>query len=265
MGSANKRSFGDPTPKGRFYPPDMPADRNDDRASRVPLILRRLRRAYPEARIALNFSNPLECLVATILSAQSTDTKVNEVTDRLFSKYRSPEDYLRVPEEELQKDIQPTGFFRQKTRALRGMSQRLIDEHAGEVPATMAELVALPGVARKTANVVQGNCFPAVMRRDPEAGIAVDTHVGRVAVRLDLTDEGPKDAVGIERDLMALIPKPRWFETTYLFIEHGRRTCDAKQPRCGDCSVESLCPSSQEAGLPDLYRIRTGKSRPGLP
>ncbi|CAN5513529.1 endonuclease III [soil metagenome] len=226
------------------------------------MILRRLRKAYPEARIALSFSNPLECVVATILSAQSTDATVNLVTPGLFSKYRTPEDYLRVPEEELQEDIHATGFFRQKTRALKGMAAKLLDDYGGEVPERMADLVSLPGVARKTANIVQGSCFPDAFRKDPDAGLAVDTHVGRVAVRLGLTRHGPKDAGPIEQDLMAVTARRNWTETTHLFIEHGRRTCDAKRPRCEACSVEPLCPSSQEAGELDLYRkrLRQGKT-----
>jgi len=223
--------------------------------------MRRLRRAYPDAEVALRFSNPLECVVATILSAQSTDVRVNLVTEDLFSKYRRPEDYLSVPEEELQADIQSTGFFRQKTRALRGMSQKLIDDFDGEVPATIAELVTLPGVARKTANIVQANCYPETTRKDPDAGIAVDTHVGRVAVRLGFANVNSKEAPKIERRLMELVPKRDWRRVTDLFIEHGRRICDAKKPLCADCPIEPLCPSSQEAGLPDLYRI-AAKPRP---
>jgi endonuclease-3 len=233
----------------------MPPRRDDPPAARLSLILRRLRRAYPEARIALRYSTPLECLVATMLSAQATDVGVNQVTETLFKKYRRPEDYLSVPEEELQADIHATGFFRQKTRALRGMAQKLIELYDGEVPKTIAELITLPGVARKTANIVQGNCWPEVARRDPDAGMAVDTHVGRVAVRLGLTEHRSKEASRIEQDLVALIPKRNRFPATYLFIEHGRNVCLAKAPRCADCVVEELCPSSQEAGRPDLYRV----------
>ncbi len=214
----------------------------------------RLKKAYPDARVALDFTSPLECVVATILSAQSTDARVNLVTRSLFQKYRSPEDYLAVPEEELQLDIQSTGFFRQKTRAIRGTCQMLLERFDGEVPRTMAELIQLPGVARKTANIVLGNSYPAAAKKDPDAGIAVDTHVGRVAVRLGLTSYGSKEAEKIERDLMSLIPHKDWYQTSYLFIEHGRRTCDAKRPACERCVLEPLCPSSQEAGLPDLYR-----------
>jgi endonuclease-3 len=231
-------------------------ERNLPPGERTGEILDRLRATYPEAKVALNFSNPLECVVATVLSAQSTDVTVNEVTETLFQKYRSPEDYLRVPEDELKADIKRTGFFNQKTKALRGLSEKLLADFDGEVPKTIAELITLPGVARKTANIVQGNCYPEAFEQDPDAGLAVDTHVGRVAVRLGLTEHGPKDAVKIEQDLMRLIPKKDWFRTTYLFIEHGRQTCFAKEPRCQDCPIEPLCPSSQEAGLPDLYRTR---------
>jgi endonuclease III len=239
----------------------MPPDRSGPSKQRAPLILERLEREYPEAKIALDFSSPLECVIATVLSAQSTDVKVNEVTGTLFAKYQKPEDYLSVPEEELQNDIHATGFFRQKTKALRGIAQKVIDDFDGEVPKTIAELVTLPGVARKTANIVQANAWPEAQRVDPDAGIAVDTHVGRVAVRLDLTSRGPKDAEKIERDLMDAIPKRDWHLVTNLFIEHGRRTCDAKKPLCGNCAVESLCPSSQEAGLTDLYRARMKPAR----
>jgi endonuclease-3 len=234
----------------------VPDDRTAPATARIAPLLRKLKQAYPDAGIALEFSTPLECVVATILSAQSTDTLVNLVTKELFAKYRSPEDYLKVTEEELQNDIQSTGFFRQKTRALRGMSQKLIDDYGGEVPRTIAELITLPGVARKTANIVQANCFPDEAGKDPDAGIAVDTHVGRVAVRLGLTGHDSKQAEKIERDLMALMPRKDWFQTTNLFIEHGRRTCDAKRPQCEDCPVERLCPSSQVAGLPDLFRVK---------
>jgi len=228
---------------------DLPA------AERAPLILEGLKSAYPDPRIALDFTNPLECVIATVLSAQSTDVKINEVTKTLFVKYRRPEDYLAVPETELQDDLRPTGFFNQKTKSVRGLSQKLIDDYDGEVPPTIAELITLPGVARKTANIVQANCFPGTLKSDPDAGVAVDTHVGRVAVRLGLTKHGSKEAERIERDLMALYPKEEWPQVPNQFIMHGRMTCDAKRPRCEDCVVEPLCPSSQEAGLVDLFRV----------
>jgi endonuclease III len=229
-------------------------DRRDPATVRVKHIVRRLRRAYPGATTALEFTTPLECVVATVLSAQATDALVNEVTKALFRKYRRPEDYLAVPEEELQRDIHATGFFRQKTKAIRGLSQTLVDDFDGRVPPTIAELIRLPGVARKTANIVQANCFPEAQQKDPDAGIAVDTHVGRLSVRLGLTGHHPKDATKIERDLMAIVPRKDWADVTNLFIEHGRMICVAKRPECERCVVEPLCPSSQEAGLADLYR-----------
>ena len=239
----------------------MPPGRFSSATERVPLILRRLRRSYPEARIALDYSTPLECVVATILSAQSTDVGVNKVTKSLFSKYRTPEDYLAASEEELQREIHATGFFRQKTRALKGLAQRLVDDFDSQVPKTMAELISLPGIARKTANIVQGNCFPEVARRDPDAGMAVDTHVGRLAVRLGLTQHNSKEAERIERDLVQLVPKRSRLNASNLFIEHGRRICLAKGPRCEDCVIEPLCPSSQEAGLNDLFRVPRASTR----
>jgi endonuclease-3 len=237
----------------------MPPDRNSPPEERAPAILERLKEAHPDFRIALNFTTPLECVIAVVLSAQSTDERVNIVTKDLFQKYRRPEDYLAVPEEELQADIQSSGFFRQKTKALRGLAQKLIDDFDGEVPRTIADLITLPGVARKTANIVQANCYPDAVASDPDAGIAVDTHVGRLAVRLALTDHGPKDAAKIEADLMRVVPKQMWPEVTDLFIAHGRTICEAKRPQCGDCVVESLCPSSQEAGLTDRYRMAMAK------
>jgi endonuclease-3 len=236
-------------------------DRSATAEERIAPILHGLKHAYPDARVELDFTTPLECIVATILSAQSTDERVNIVTKDLFEKYRGPEDYLAVPEEELQRDIHSTGFFRQKTRSIRGMAQKLLDDFDGEVPKHIEELITLPGVARKTANIVQLNCFPEVASTDDNAGIAVDTHVGRVAVRLGLTRWDPKEAVRIEADLLGIVPRDQWGKVPDLFIFHGRRTCDAKRPECERCSVEPLCPSSQEAGLPDLYRSPPKKRR----
>jgi endonuclease-3 len=234
----------------------MPLDRNAPPSARAPAVLELLKEAYPEAKIALDFTTPLECVVATILSAQSTDALVNTVTPMLFKKYPTPEAYLSVPEEELQQDIKSTGFFRQKTKALRGMAQKLLEDFDGEVPRTMKDLISLPGIARKTANIVQGNCYPEDKQKDPDAGIAVDTHVGRVAVRLGFTRWGSKEAPRIELDLMQLYPdRSDWLKVSDTFIEHGRRTCDAKRPLCEDCPIEHLCPSSQVAGLADLYRV----------
>jgi endonuclease-3 len=210
---------------------------------RAPEVIRRLRKAYPNSKVALEFSNALECLVATVLSAQSTDQMVNQVTKRLFAKYRTCQDYLRVPESELAEDIHSTGFFNQKTKAIRGACQKIIDEYGGEVPQTMAELITLPGVARKTANIVQGNSYPERHRKDPDAGIAVDTHVRRVSQRLGFTTNSDPDK--IERDLMRLIPRKDWFSFTYVLIDHGRQVCKAPTPRCEVCPVNDLCPSSR--------------------
>lgn len=196
----------------------------------------RLSKAYPDAHVALRFTNPLECLVATILSAQCTDERVNKVTKDLFRKYRSPEDYLRVPEAELAADIKPTGFFNQKTRSIRGACARIVEAYGGKVPDTMDEMLTLPGVARKTANIVLGNSYGVV------EGIAVDTHVRRLAERLGFSAE--KDPNKIERDLMRLIPRERWFDFTYALIDHGRAICVARRPRCEACPVSALCPSS---------------------
>ena len=204
---------------------------------RAPEVIRRLEAAYPDAKVALNFSNPLECLVATILSAQSTDEKVNEVTATLFQKYRTPEDYLAVPEDELKADIRSTGFFNQKATSIRAACQRIVEVYGGEVPGTMEDLLTLRGVARKTANIVLGNSFGIV------EGIAVDTHVKRLANRIGFSNES--DPVKIEQDLMRLIPREKWFSFTYVLIDHGRAICHAKKPLCTECPIEPLCPSSQ--------------------
>jgi endonuclease-3 len=204
---------------------------------RAPEIERLLSEAYPDAKVALRFSNPLECLVATILSAQCTDEKVNEVTATLFEKYRTAEEYLRVPEDELKADIKPTGFFNQKAVAIREACRRIVEAYGGEVPGTMEDLITLRGVARKTANIVLGNSFGIV------EGIAVDTHVKRVSTRLGFTAQ--KDPDKIEQDLMRVIPRERWFDFTYVLIDHGRAICQAKKPKCPECPVEPLCPSSQ--------------------
>jgi endonuclease III len=211
--------------------------RDDPIDRRAPEIVRSLSEAYPDAKVALNFSNPLECLVATVLSAQSTDETVNRVTATLFQKYRTAEDYLRVPEDELKEDIHATGFFNQKATAIREACRRIVEEYGGEVPGTMEDLITLRGVARKTANIVLGNSYGIV------EGIAVDTHVKRLANRLGFSEQ--KDPDKIERDLMGLVPRDRWFDFTYVLIDHGRALCTAKKPRCPECPVEPLCPASQ--------------------
>jgi len=215
----------------------MVVARSSPVSERAPLIVSRLEETYPGARMSLEASFPLETLVATILSAQCTDERVNQVTGSLFRKYRTPEDYLRVPERELAADIRPTGFFNQKARAIRGSCRRILEVYGGKVPGTMDELLSLPGVARKTANVVLGNAFGRV------EGIAVDTHVKRLSNRLGFSRW--KEPEKIERDLMALLPKDEWFPFTYLLIEHGRAVCKAPTPRCEECVIETFCPSSR--------------------
>ncbi len=200
--------------------------------------------------IELDYSTPFELLVATILSAQSTDRKVNEVTPGLFARYPGPADFAAADTDELQRALYPTGFYRQKTRSVMGMSAALLERHGGEVPRTMRELTALPGVARKTANVVLGSALPDAHAVDPDAGIAVDTHVKRLSLRLGLTRHD--DPVKIERDLQKLLPRPQWTDASLAIILHGRRVCDAQRPRCTECVVEPLCPSSLAAGKRDL-------------
>jgi endonuclease III len=209
---------------------------------RAPTVIARLKEAYPHATVALKFSTPLECLIATMLSAQSTDENVNRVTATLFPKYRTAEDWLAVPEQQLLDELRPTGFFNQKTKAVRGACRKIVEDFGGEVPRTIAELITLPGVARKTANIVQGNSYPEEHAKDPDAGIAVDTHVRRVAQRLGFTKQNDPDK--IERDLMTIIPREDWFGFTYVLIDHGRAICKAPTPRCEDCPVNDLCPSS---------------------
>jgi len=199
-------------------------------------VIRRLKRAYPGAKCSLNHSNPFELLVATILSAQCTDERVNIVTADLFRKYRKPEDYLKVPPRELEKDIQSTGFFRNKTKSLQGTAKVLTEQYGGEVPHTMDELLELPGVARKTANVVLGNAF------DIHAGVVVDTHVTRLSHRLGFTQQ--KTAEKIEQDLIPIVPKKDWVIFPHLMIYHGRKICKARSPLCAECVVEKRCPSS---------------------
>jgi endonuclease-3 len=203
---------------------------------RTRAVIRRLKRAYPGAKCSLNHSNPFELLVATILSAQCTDERVNIVTADLFRKYHKPEDYLKVAPRELEKDIQSTGFFRNKTKSIQGTSRVLTEQYHGEVPHTMEELLELPGVARKTANVVLGNAF------DIKAGVVVDTHVTRLSHRLDFTQQ--KTAEKIEQDLIPIVPKKDWVIFPHLMIYHGRKICKARNPLCEECTIEKQCPSS---------------------
>jgi endonuclease-3 len=208
----------------------------DELKKRTRDIIRRLKRAYPGAKCSLNHSNPFELLVATILSAQSTDDRVNIVTADLFRKYKKPEDYLKVPPSELEKDIHSTGFFRNKTKSIQGTAKLLTEQYGGEVPHTMDELLEFPGVARKTANVVLGNAFGI------KAGVVVDTHVTRLSHRLGLSEE--KTAEKIEQDLIPIVPKKDWVIFPHLMIYHGRKICKARNPLCEECTVEKLCPSS---------------------
>jgi endonuclease III len=203
---------------------------------RIRPIIERLAAAHPDAVIALRFRDELELLVSVMLSAQTTDVTVNRVTERLFRKYRRPEDYLAVPEAELEHDIRPTGTFRQKARNLRGAMRVLVEEFDGRVPTRLEELVRLPGVGRKTANVVAAE-------RGATQGIVVDTHVRRLSQRLGFTRR--EDPARVERDLQRLVPRADWARFPHLLIWHGRRICIARRPRCEDCVVSDLCPSSR--------------------
>jgi len=208
--------------------------------SRLRQLVAVLQATYPDAHCALNFTTPLELLIATILSAQCTDVRVNSVTPRLFQKYRTAADYVAAAPEELAKDIQSTGFYRQKAHTIQRCCAVLLQQHNGAVPDTMAALVQLPGVGRKTANVVLGNAF-----HRPH-GIAVDTHVQRLAQRLGLTTEHTPDK--IEQALVALVPRKAWTLFSHLLISHGRAICKARVPQCGACPVHHLCPSAPREG-----------------
>lgn len=197
-------------------------------------VVKRLRTDYPDARCSLDFDTPLELLVATVLSAQCTDERVNQVTKKLFQKYPTASHYARAKRSQLERDIQSTGFFRNKAKSIQGICKTLVDEYDGEVPAKMDDLVALPGVGRKTANVVLGTAF------GKSTGVVVDTHVARLSTRLGLTAQ--KDPNKIERDLMEQIPKKEWVHFAHRMIQHGRRVCKARRPLCDDCSLARWCP-----------------------
>jgi endonuclease-3 len=207
-----------------------------DETKRTREIVRILKREYPDARCSLDYSSPLELLVATILSAQCTDERVNRVTPELFRKYPTAADYAAAPAEELERDIHSTGFFRNKAKSIQGACRRLCDEHGGRVPETMEELLKLPGVARKTANVVLGNAYGQA------SGVVVDTHVSRLSERLGLSAE--KAPEKIEQDLMRLVPRKDWVLFSHLLIAHGRKICKARAPLCCECPLEKLCPSN---------------------
>src|SRR6184192_2464880 len=208
-----------------------------ERRARVRKIIARLEKAYPDATCALHHDSALELLVATILSAQSTDARVNMVTPTLFAKYKTAQDFANADPQVLQQEIHSTGFFRNKTKSIIGMAQALIERHGGTVPDTMEQLVQLPGVGRKTANVVLGTWF------GKNEGIVVDTHVQRIVTLLGLTKE--RDPVKIERDLMAPVPRDKWTWFSHTLIQHGRKVCIARRPKCGECVVHRWCPSSR--------------------
>ena len=214
---------------------------------RVAELVRIFPEVYPGAHCELNFNNPLQLLVATILSAQCTDKRVNMVTPALFAKYRTAADYARAPRAEFERAIQPTGFFRNKTKSIQGATKAIAEKHGGKVPKTMAQLRELPGVGRKTANVVLGNAFGV------DEGIVVDTHVIRLSQRLRLTKQN--DPEKIEKDLMKLVPRPHWTNWSHWLIWHGRRRCFARRPDCNHCEVFRLCPSGK-------IFIRTGVAAP---
>jgi endonuclease-3 len=207
------------------------------RKTRARKIIARLKREYPDATCALNHHSALELVVATILSAQCTDARVNMVTPHLFAKYRTAADYAAADPRVLEKEIQSTGFFRNKTKSIIGMAQALVERHGGEVPQTMQELTALPGVGRKTANVILGTWFKK------NEGVVVDTHVHRLSRLLGLTRQD--DPVKIEQDLMEIVPRDDWTWFSHTLIQHGRTVCIARRPRCADCVLNRLCPSSQ--------------------
>ncbi len=208
---------------------------------KVKEIIKLLKAEYPDVTIALRHSNPFELLIATILSAQSTDRQVNEVTERLFIKYRIPEDYVNTPVEEIEKDIYSTGFYKNKSKNIKNLSGILVENYGSKVPETMDELITLPGVARKTANIVLSGAFGKI------EGIAVDTHVKRLSQRLGLSDNTNPDK--IEKDLMELVPKSEWRIFSLMLIKHGRNVCNAKKPLCNGCVLNKLCPSAFTFGV----------------
>jgi endonuclease-3 len=212
--------------------------RDGTKPARVHEILQKLDQAYPDVTCALVHENAFQLLIATILSAQCTDVRVNEVTKTLFRKYRKPEDFAYANPAELEQDIRPTGFFRNKTKSIMGASKKIVEEFAGEVPRTMEQILTLPGVARKTANVVLGTAFGIT------SGVVVDTHVMRLSRRLDLTRH--QDPKKIEHDLMQIIPREKWIQFSHQLIWHGRKVCQARRPMCPNCNLEHLCYSADK-------------------
>jgi endonuclease III len=211
-------------------------EKNITQSDHVGQMIKRLKERFPDARCSLDFNTPFELLVATILSAQCTDERVNKVTAELFRKYRTVTDYADAPLNELEQDIHSTGFYRNKAKNIKAAARRILDEYKGEVPQTMDQLLTLPGVARKTANVVLGNGFGIV------SGVVVDTHVRRISKRLGLTEH--EDPEKIERDLIEKLPKSEWLDFSHLLIYHGRQICKPK-PLCNDCPLSNICPSSE--------------------
>lgn len=226
-----------PKPRARNGKASRPAKTNVNAAGtnpvRVSAILQKLDEAYPAVTCALIHDNPFQLLISTILSAQCTDETVNRVTKTLYQKYRTPKDFAYANPAELEQDIRPTGFFRNKTKSIMGAGKKIAEEFAGEVPRTMDELLTLPGVARKTANVVLGTAFGIAV------GVVVDTHVTRLANRLDLSRNS--DPKKIEQDLMQVIPQERWVLFSHQLIWHGRRVCQARKPKCAECNLETIC------------------------
>jgi len=218
----------------------------EERRKRLRAILPLLKKMYPQAKCSLDYKNPFQLIIATILSAQCTDERVNKVTPELFKKYPSAEALAAADQTELEKDIQSTGFFRNKAKSLRGMAAAIVEKNQGQVPQTMEELTHLPGVGRKTANVVLGNAFSIA------EGVVVDTHVARVSARLGLTKH--TDPVKIEQDLMQIVPREEWTLFSHLLIFHGREICNARKPKCSICPLLPHCPAGQKF-------IKTGEAR----
>jgi endonuclease III len=225
----------------------MPRESLKEKTVRVKKVVAGLRHAYPEAHCELNFTNPLELLIATILSAQCTDKRVNLVTSDLFKRYCSASDYAAAPLPELENQIKSTGFFRNKAKSIKTCAQAIVDNHAGKVPNTMEQLILLGGVGRKTANVVLGNAF------DVNVGVVVDTHVARLSLRLGMTRQTAPEK--IEQELMVLVPKEQWTLFSHLLIWHGRRRCFARNPDCPNCEVKKLCP---KIGVPKPIVLTAG-------
>jgi len=241
---AAKQSAGRAKPSARKSPARASARRATQAKAagtnpqRVRAILQKLDEAYPDVTCALVHENPFQLLISTILSAQCTDVRVNQVTKTLFAKYRTPEDFAYADPNELEQDIRPTGFFRNKTKSIMGASKKIVEEFAGEVPRTMEEVLTLPGAARKTANVVLGTAYGIA------SGVVVDTHVARLSARLDLSRH--TDPRKIEQDLMKIIPQEKWILFSHQLIWHGRKICQARKPRCIECNLERLCYSSDK-------------------